>query len=109
MADEDDKRSNKLPAVSGAPPKFGRRDLLMGLSTVPALGLFGYSWNRQRQYQEARVEAAFAPPTAPADLQQINVAILGGGSLCGLRGRLRCLYLRLGRLTGRASAGTGGC
>ena len=30
----------------------------MGLSTVPALGLFGYAWREQRQYQQAKVEAA---------------------------------------------------
>ena len=39
MADEDDKRKGEIPTAPGAPPKLGRRDLLMGLSTVPALGL----------------------------------------------------------------------
>ena len=52
----------------------------MGLSTVPALGLFGYAWNKQRQYQQAKAEAAAAPPVAPADLQVINVALLGAGA-----------------------------
>jgi predicted dehydrogenase len=80
MADEDDKRSNKLPAVSGAPPKFGRRDLLMGLSTVPALGLFGYAWNRQQNYRRGREAAAAATPTADPGLQEINVALLGAGA-----------------------------
>ena len=42
MADEDDKRKGEIPTAPDAPPKLGRRDLLMGLSTVPALGLFGY-------------------------------------------------------------------
>ena len=52
----------------------------MGLSTVPALGLFGYAWNKQRQYQQAKAEAAAAPPVAPADLQVINVALIGAGA-----------------------------
>ena len=43
MADEDDKGKSKRPTAADAPPKLGRRDLLMGLSTVPALGLFGYA------------------------------------------------------------------
>src|SRR5688572_18979897 len=80
MAGEDEKDKGTPDAAGEGPARLNRRDVLRGLSTVPALGLFGYSWNRQRQYQEARVEAAFAPPTAPADLQQINVAILGGGA-----------------------------
>ena len=39
-----------------------RRDVLKGLSTVPALGLFGYAWQKQRQYQQATAEAAAARP-----------------------------------------------
>ena len=64
MAGEDDKGKPKAPATAGGPTKLDRRDLLMGLSTVPALGLFGYAWSRQRQYQQARAEAAAAPPAA---------------------------------------------
>ena len=60
--------------------KLDRRDLLMGLSTVPALGLFGYAWQKQRQYQQAKVEQASAAPAASADLQEINVALLGAGA-----------------------------
>ena len=48
MADENDKGKAKAPAAAGGPPKLDRRDLLMGLSTVPALGLFGYAWSRQQ-------------------------------------------------------------
>ena len=48
MAGEDQKGKRKDAAPKG-PPKLDRRDLLMGLSTVPALGLFGYAWNRQQQ------------------------------------------------------------
>ena len=64
MAGEDDKSKGKAQAGAEGPRKLDRRDLLMGLSTVPALGLFGYAWNRQRQYQRARTEAAAAPPVA---------------------------------------------
>ncbi|MBK5299495.1 MAG: Gfo/Idh/MocA family oxidoreductase [Vicinamibacteria bacterium] len=80
MAGEDEKGKGKARAAGGGPPKLDRRDLLMGLSTVPALGLFGYAWNKQRQYQQARAEAATAPPVAPADLQEINVALIGAGA-----------------------------
>ena len=80
MADEDDKGKGKIPTAADAPPKLGRRDLLMGLSTVPALGLFGYAWGRQQQYRRGREAAAAATPIAAADLQEINVALLGAGA-----------------------------
>ena len=80
MADEDDKKTIKTPPAAGAPPKLGRRDLLMGLSTVPALGLFGYAWSRQQQYRRGREEAAATTPAAAAGLQEINVALLGAGA-----------------------------
>ncbi len=80
MADEDDKGKGKIPTAADAPPKLGRRDLLMGLSTVPALGLFGYAWSRQQQYRRGREAAAAATPAAAADLQEINVALLGAGA-----------------------------
>ena len=76
MADEKDK--GKAPAAVG-PPKLDRRDMLMGLSTVPALGLFGYAWSRQQAHRRG-VEAAAAAPAAPAGLQEINVALLGAGA-----------------------------
>ena len=57
-----------------------RRDVLKGLSTVPALGLFGYAWQQQRHYQQAKLEAASAAPAASADLQEINVALVGAGA-----------------------------
>src|SRR4029450_13108226 len=79
MADETDKGKPKAPAAGG-PKKLDRRDLLMGLSTVPALGLFGYAWQQQRGYQQTRAEAAAAPPATPAGLQEINVALLGAGA-----------------------------
>jgi predicted dehydrogenase len=80
MAGEDEKGKGKARGAAGGPRKLDRRDVLMGLSTVPALGLFGYTWNKQRQYQQAKAEAASAPPVAPADLKEINVALLGAGA-----------------------------
>jgi predicted dehydrogenase len=78
MADENDKGKPKAPAAGG-PPKLDRRDLLMGLSTVPALGLFGYAWSRQQAHR-AGVEAAAAAPAAAAGVQEINVALIGAGA-----------------------------
>ncbi len=80
MAGEDDQGKKHPRDVTDGPPKLDRRDVLMGLSTVPALGLFGYAWTKQRQHQQARVEAASATPAAAAGLQEINVAILGAGA-----------------------------
>src|SRR6185503_15846841 len=60
--------------------KLDRRDVLKGLSTLPALGLFGYAWQRQRTYQQARVTEVAAAAEAPAGLQVINVALLGAGA-----------------------------
>ena len=80
MAGEDDKGKGKPQAGAEGPRKLDRRDVLMGLSTVPALGLFGYAWQKQRRYQQAKAEAASAPPVAAADLQEVNVALLGAGA-----------------------------
>src|SRR5262245_60040766 len=56
-----------------------RRDVLLGLSTVPALGLFGYAWQKQRSYEQRQAAAASGP--APAgDVQPVNVALLGAGA-----------------------------
>jgi len=74
MAGQDEKKS------SDGPRKLDRRDVLKGLSTVPALGLFGYAWQTQRKYQQAKAEEAAAPPEAPKDLQVVNVALLGAGA-----------------------------
>ena len=80
MAGDDEKGKGKADAAARGPSKLDRRDVLKGLSTVPALGLFGYAWRRQSQYRQARAEAASAPPVAPADLQEINVALIGAGA-----------------------------
>lgn len=81
-ADEKDKgtKTPAAPAAADGPKRIDRRDVLMGLSTVPALGLFGYALQRQRSYDQVRAEAAATPPAAPADLQEINVGILGAGA-----------------------------
>jgi predicted dehydrogenase len=80
MAADDEKVRGKSQAGPDGPRKLDRRDVLKGLSTVPALGLFGYAWNKQHQYQQATLEAASSPPVAPADLQEINVALIGAGA-----------------------------
>ncbi|HEX9187757.1 MAG TPA: Gfo/Idh/MocA family oxidoreductase [Vicinamibacteria bacterium] len=79
MAADDEKGKEQVPAP---PPgrTIDRRDLLLGLSTVPALGLFGYAWSRQRAYEQVQREAARPTKTAPADLQPLNVALLGAGA-----------------------------
>ena len=79
MAGDDEKPPERAP---GEPPKrLDRRDVLLGLSTVPALGLFGYALARQRSYEQTQRRAAEAGrPAPPADLQEINVALLGAGA-----------------------------
>ncbi|MCL4813608.1 MAG: Gfo/Idh/MocA family oxidoreductase [Vicinamibacteraceae bacterium] len=69
----------KPPGGAGGPRKLDRREVLAGLSTVPALGLFGYAWQKQRHYQRARADAAVTP-AATGDVQEINVALLGAGA-----------------------------
>ncbi len=77
MAAEND--NGTPPAGSEGPRKLDRREVLAGLSTVPALGLFGYAWQKQRSYQKSRADAA-ATPAAAADVQELNVALLGAGA-----------------------------
>jgi predicted dehydrogenase len=80
MASEDEKGKGTSKAGASGPRTLDRRDVLKGLSTVPALGLFGYAWQKQHQYQQAKAEAASAAPAASADLQVINVGLLGAGA-----------------------------
>jgi predicted dehydrogenase len=85
MADGDPKddpaAKKEAPPATGGSRKIERRDVLLGLSTVPALGLFGYAWQKQRSYEQRQRQAAEeARPAAPADLQPINVALLGAGA-----------------------------
>jgi predicted dehydrogenase len=79
VAADDEKPPQDAP---GQPPKrLDRRDVLLGLSTVPALGLFGYALARQRSYLRTQRQAAEAGrPAPPADLQEINVALVGAGA-----------------------------
>ena len=79
MAEGDDKPAQDAPAE---PKKaVDRREVLLGLSTVPALGLFGYALSRSRAYEKTRQQAAeAAKPAAPKDLQEISVALLGAGA-----------------------------
>jgi len=79
MAGEDEKAGE--PGPGKAARRLDRRDVLRGLSTVPALGLFGYAWGRQRSYERAQMAAAEAArPAPPADLQEIDVALVGAGA-----------------------------
>jgi predicted dehydrogenase len=84
MAGEDEKGDadppGKSPEGSGA-KTFDRRDVLWGLSTLPALGLFGYAWSKERGYAQAqRAAATEGKATAPANLSEINVGLLGLGA-----------------------------
>lgn len=90
MAEEDDKKPEDAPAKPAeskpAEPgplerKLDRRDVLLGLSTVPALGLFGYAWSKKSGYEAAQKAAAVATaPKPPANLSEINVALIGAGA-----------------------------
>jgi predicted dehydrogenase len=80
MGGEDEKGKVKAPAEGGRPRKLDRRDVLMGLSSIPAIGLFGYAWYKQRGYEQATVEATTPTPASAAGLQEINVALLGAGA-----------------------------
>ncbi len=80
MAGDGEKSTEKTQAGAERPKKLDRREVLKGLSTVPALGLFGYAWHTQRRYEQASLEAGSAAPTATADLPAINVALIGAGA-----------------------------
>jgi predicted dehydrogenase len=79
MAGEDEKGGKNVPGPA-IERKLDRRDVLLGLSTVPALGLFGYAWRRQHQYEQKQKEAAGPKTATPSDLSEINVALLGAGA-----------------------------
>ncbi|HSK10524.1 MAG TPA: Gfo/Idh/MocA family oxidoreductase [Vicinamibacterales bacterium] len=80
MAGEDEKDREKARAAAEGPRKLDRREVLRGLSTVPALGLFGYAWQKQRQYEQATLAAAAPAPVADGDVQELNVALIGAGA-----------------------------
>jgi predicted dehydrogenase len=85
MAGEEQKGPQGPPdepaAATPAGKKMDRRDVLLGLSTVPALGLFGYAWSKQRAYEQKPRETASAKAAAAAnDVSEVNVALLGAGA-----------------------------
>jgi len=80
MAGDGKQGTPQNQAPGAEPRKIGRRDVLRGLSTVPALGLFGYAWNEQRKYQQATVAIDAAAQMAAGSVQEINVALLGAGA-----------------------------
>lgn len=79
--DENDPAAPARPEDGSVERKFDRRDVLKGLSTVPALGLFGYAWKRKREHDRVQQAAASAGEAAPPpNLSEINVALLGAGA-----------------------------
>jgi len=83
MSDDNQKTPpEETPAPPSSGKKIDRRDLLLGLSTAPALGLFGYAWSAQRGYEQTLREAAAAPEekAAAEDVQEVNVGLLGMGA-----------------------------
>jgi len=81
MANDDQKDPEGGTGPGPGGRKLDRRDMLLGLSTVPALGLFGYAWNKQRGYDQAQKEAARVDETPPdTDVPEVNVALLGTGA-----------------------------
>jgi predicted dehydrogenase len=77
MSGEDDKVKQKAAAE---PKRLDRRDVLKGLSTVPAIGLFGYAWQQQRKYQQQKAESIAAKPASAAGVKELNIALLGAGA-----------------------------
>jgi predicted dehydrogenase len=80
MAGDNDQSAQKVPPGGDGPRKLDRRDVLRGLSTVPALGLFGYVWQEQRRYEQTKAEENTAAPAAAAGVKEINIALIGAGA-----------------------------
>jgi predicted dehydrogenase len=85
MAGEDQKSpgdaAGKPAEAKTTGKKLDRRDVLLGLSTVPALGLFGYAWKKQHEYEQKPKEAASAKTAAASQgVSEVNVALLGAGA-----------------------------
>jgi predicted dehydrogenase len=69
------------PAETEAGKKgLDRRDVLKGLSTVPALGLFGYAWSKKQGYERAQQEAKGNASPASGNAAEIGVALIGAGA-----------------------------
>jgi predicted dehydrogenase len=77
---EEEKKEQAGNSDKEAGKTIGRRDILQGLSTVPVLGLFGLALNKQLGYEKAQKEAVSVTVTPPANLSEINVALLGAGA-----------------------------
>ena len=60
--------------------KLDRREILQGLSTVPVAGIFGYALNKQISYEKQQAESASPSAPVPANLSEINIALLGAGA-----------------------------
>jgi len=60
--------------------KLGRRDFLQGLASLPVLGLFGYSLNKQKRFQKAQLESKLGSKEIPTKLSDLNVALIGVGA-----------------------------
>jgi len=84
MTGDDEKDATGAPGGSaGDPPggrKIDRREVLWGLSTVPALGLFAYAWHTQRGYEQKQKEGPRDGAAAASGLSEIDVALLGAGA-----------------------------
>jgi predicted dehydrogenase len=85
MAGEDQKGPGDAPGkpdeAKAAGKTLDRRDVLRGLSTVPALGLFGYAWKKQYEYEQKPRAAASAKAAAAAkNVSEVNVGLLGAGA-----------------------------
>jgi predicted dehydrogenase len=79
MGGEDKKDAEGAPS-KGTGKKLDRREILQGLSTLPALGLFGYALNKQIGYEKEQAEAGTSTAPTPANLSELNVALLGVGA-----------------------------
>ena len=80
MSHENDEKDRESAQGAVAGRTLDRRDMLLALSTVPALGLFGYAWRRQHAYEQKQKDAERPAKAVPTDLTQINVALLGAGA-----------------------------
>lgn len=79
--DEEDKKDAKGAASKEKGRRLERREVLQGLSTLPALGLFGYALNKQIGYEKLQqAEAGGSGQAAPENPSEINVALLGVGA-----------------------------
>jgi len=78
MSDEDKGGTGAPESPHGR--RLDRRDVLLALSTAPALALFGYAWSRQRGYERKLTESVHPARVVPPDLSVINVGLLGVGA-----------------------------